>query len=488
VKKELNRRDFLRMFGALTAGAALAACQPQTVVVKETVQTEKEVTTVVKETVKETVVVEGTPKVVEKEVTKVVKEVVTATPAPAGPVTIRFPQAMGGDEGQMVFEEVAARFQEKHPNVTVKVDPTFDWDAQKYLVQAAAGTAPDVLWGDEHWVYNLSSKGVLLDLEPFMDQSGFKKDDFEPLFQYFAFQGKQYGLALWWGCYVLYYNQSLFDEAGISHPTDEWTYDDMLAAALKLTKDTNGDGEPDIYGFLCQTGWANPWGALTWAYGGEYFNEDGTEFLLCKEPNYAGLQWYLDLIHKHHVAPTPEIADALAGGGDPFMLGNVAMKTASPWGAATYRKITDFVWDIAGMPIGPKGRYSVLTTDSLSIYRGSAAPDVAWAFIEELLTEDSAKIYCTQFKGPIPALKAGQQYFILPGEAPANQQAYVDAVKYARVPFQSPYSYVVESPFYQALGDATSGLKSLSDAMSGVCESINTALADEVETVAGYAE
>jgi len=74
---------------------------------------------------------------------------------------------------------MAAIFQEKHPNVTVKVDPTFDWDAQKYLVQAAAGTAPDVLWGDEHWVYNLSSKGALLDLGPFMDQAGFNKDDFE---------------------------------------------------------------------------------------------------------------------------------------------------------------------------------------------------------------------------------------------------------------------------------------------------------------------
>jgi len=46
------------------------------------VEKEVKVTEVVKEVVKETVVVEGTPQVVEKEVTKVVESVVTATPVP----------------------------------------------------------------------------------------------------------------------------------------------------------------------------------------------------------------------------------------------------------------------------------------------------------------------------------------------------------------------------------------------------------------------
>jgi len=486
MSKGISRRGFLKGLGLAAAGTTLAACQPQTVVVEK----EKVVTQVVKETVKETVIVEGTPQVVEKEVTKVVEKqvekVVTATPLPAGPVTIRFPQAMG-DDGQVVFEEVAAIFQEKHPNVTVKVDPTFDWDAQKYLVQAAAGTAPDVLWGDEHWVYNLSSKGALLDLEPFMDQSGFNKDDYDPLFQYYAFQGKQYGVALWSATYVMNYNTKLFDEAGISYPTDEWTVDDVVDAAEKITKDTSGDGEPDIYGFYCQTGWANPWGQFVWAFGGEFYNEDGTEFLLCKEPNYAGVQWYLDLIHKYKVAPTPDIASALAGGGNPFNLGVVGLVAGSAYSAVGYRKITEFEWDVAPMPKGPNGRYGCLTTDSLSIYRGSQAPEVAWAFIEELLTEDAAKIYCTEFKGPLPALKAGHQYFILPDLAPKHQQVYIDAISYGKVPMQSPYSYVVETLFYQALGAAADGTKSLDEAMSEVCEAINTALTEEVERVAGYA-
>jgi len=75
--KPLSRREFLRIAAIGVAGAAAAACQPQTVVV------EKEVAKEVTKIVKETVVVE---KEVAKEVTKIVEKevekIVTATPLP----------------------------------------------------------------------------------------------------------------------------------------------------------------------------------------------------------------------------------------------------------------------------------------------------------------------------------------------------------------------------------------------------------------------
>ena len=82
-EKKLNRRDFLRMAAMAAAGMAAAACQPQTVIVE--VEKEVKVTEIVKEVVKETVVVEGESKVVEKEVTKIVEKMVTPTPVPPTP-------------------------------------------------------------------------------------------------------------------------------------------------------------------------------------------------------------------------------------------------------------------------------------------------------------------------------------------------------------------------------------------------------------------
>ncbi|MBN1642776.1 MAG: peptide-binding protein [Anaerolineae bacterium] len=70
------------LYLAAVVALALAACQPQTVIVEREVKVTEIVTQVVTEKVQETVVVAGTPQVVEREVTKVVETVVTATPEP----------------------------------------------------------------------------------------------------------------------------------------------------------------------------------------------------------------------------------------------------------------------------------------------------------------------------------------------------------------------------------------------------------------------
>jgi len=74
--KKLRRRDFLRLSAVAAAGAAAVACQPQTVIVRETVVVEStpiEVTKIVKETVEVEKIVKET---VEVEKEKIVKETV----------------------------------------------------------------------------------------------------------------------------------------------------------------------------------------------------------------------------------------------------------------------------------------------------------------------------------------------------------------------------------------------------------------------------
>ena len=80
MRTQMSKRKLCLLCG-LIGLLALAACQPQTIVVEKEIR----VTEIVKEVVKETVVVQGTPQVVEKEVTKVIEreKVVTATPAPS---------------------------------------------------------------------------------------------------------------------------------------------------------------------------------------------------------------------------------------------------------------------------------------------------------------------------------------------------------------------------------------------------------------------
>ena len=51
----------------------------------------------------------------------------------------------------------------------------------------------------------------------------------------------------------MYYNKSMFDEAGETYPTDlfdkgEWDWNKMLELAETLTIDSNRDGTPEQYG------------------------------------------------------------------------------------------------------------------------------------------------------------------------------------------------------------------------------------------------
>jgi ABC-type transport system substrate-binding protein len=83
-ENKLSRRDFLKHAALAASGVALVACQPQTVVVKETVEVEKEVEKVVtkevEKIVKETVVVERTVAVPEGEKMSEVQELRMITP------------------------------------------------------------------------------------------------------------------------------------------------------------------------------------------------------------------------------------------------------------------------------------------------------------------------------------------------------------------------------------------------------------------------
>ena len=92
MSRRLDRREFLRLSALAAAGVTAAACQPKTVIVKETVEVEKEVTKVVKETVE-----------VEKEITKIVEmqveveKVITATPSVVREAPMLYVQVAEGE-------------------------------------------------------------------------------------------------------------------------------------------------------------------------------------------------------------------------------------------------------------------------------------------------------------------------------------------------------------------------------------------------------
>jgi len=138
-----SRRSFLRMALLGSAAAAVAACQPKIVEVP------KEVVKEVEKVVKETVIVEGTPKIVEK---------VVVEQAPQEPVLVQW---YDYDITTNFPQELVQAFMKVHPEIEVEVVGTAGGYYDKLQTILAAGMAPDLM-NYQSWRWQpYAKKGVL---------------------------------------------------------------------------------------------------------------------------------------------------------------------------------------------------------------------------------------------------------------------------------------------------------------------------------------
>ena len=137
---------------------------------------------------------------------------------------------------EQLFKEEFADFRSKNPGVEIEwLDkkgtelPTF------YQTQLVAGTAPDVVdLQGAIWV-EYAANGALLDLTPYLK----KEPEVARLFNadYLAswqYQGKNYMLPFYVAKTLLFYNKTMFRDAGLSGPPQ--TFDEMLTFAQKIAK------------------------------------------------------------------------------------------------------------------------------------------------------------------------------------------------------------------------------------------------------------
>lgn len=235
------------------------------------------------------------------------------------------------------------KFTETNPNISVEVQVT-PWDEYWTKMEAAAtgGALPDVFWMHTNEFVKYASNDMLMPLDDVIGE-GFKNFP-EGLVSLSTYNGKHYGVPKDFDTIALLYNKELFDKAKVEYPTDAWTWDDMLAAAKKMTDPTNG-----VYGFLApledQTGY------LPWVYqAGGTFIKDKKSAVNTPE-TIRGLQFYADLILKEKVSPTlAQMTDTHYV--SMFQSGKAAMCLIGSWQLGAYAGNADIKdkFDLAVLP------------------------------------------------------------------------------------------------------------------------------------------
>src|SRR3954447_17457537 len=205
--------------------------------------------------------------------------------------------AVGPD--RPMFEKLLARFHELHADIRVRPMwvPASQYQT-KLKTLIAAGKSPDIFWSGDVWVaYELPFLADLTDLVE-RDAKELDLDDFYPeLLAACRYNGRQILLPRWFNIALLYYNRKLFDDAGEPYPSPDWTWDDYLAAAKRLTR-RGADGKVEVWGSTITTGWWGEWLICVRQAGGQLFTDDLNRCLLDSPQAIEGMQFYYDKIYK----------------------------------------------------------------------------------------------------------------------------------------------------------------------------------------------
>ena len=348
--------------------------------------------------------------------------------AAAPRVTLHYFTWAGGAAADWIREDWIEPFEAAHPDIKIEYEAVaFNQFWDKLATYVATGNAPDVIHMSVAYVYDYAKAGWLLNLEPYFRRDLRASDFFMEPARAVRYpdmeRGDLYAIPFGFVVTALFYNKDLFNRAGISFPDATWTWDHVRAAAKKLTLDTTGDGRPDQWGF-----WSRPsyWmvDPVIHAFGGATISSDYQQVLLDRPESVAALRFLRDMIWEDRSAPPPAL-----WAGDLFQDGKVAMYVSTIASLDVYRRITNFDWDVAMMPVGPARRVVRLWPDSFAIPTGSKHPEEAWAFIKSAITRKQMDRYNGSRKIPfLRALALSPEW--LEARQKPNKRVFIDSAPY----------------------------------------------------------
>ena len=383
-----------------------------------------------------------------------------------------------GFEDAPLFQVIARRFEEEHPNIIVNVENQADGYYNKLVVAAAAGQLPDIFYvrgGSGDMAYH--AKGFSLDLTPFItrDAHEVEIDDFHPSqIPELMYQGEWRALPYDYSVQGIYYNRNLFQSAGLPDPEEEWTWEDFAEIARRLTRRASS-GEITQWG-VTNFGFGQFLEGYLMSFGGRLFSEDYSRAVVGSDPaSRRALEFARALATEHEVVYISGFA------GNPFFGGVSGMMIAGSWDTMWIGANMPFEWDVQVLPGGPEGtRVVTATGGGWSIAATSQHPEEAWQFLKYLTSRESSRFLIVEPVRSLPARRS-----LLPewaehverGSSARNAMAFGRALeRYSKNAPTIPYDYV--GPIYQLWGPIlTSSERSITDLSLELEQRINSILA-----------
>lgn len=359
-------------------------------------------------------------------------------PAPEGGKaegTVELWHFFSGREADAIAE-VVNDFEAKYPDISV--DLRAEQDDEKMRQAIAAGKGPDVgVSYSTAVVGSFCSTGAFQDLGPWMERDGISEDIFPELVRdYTQFEGTRCAMPMLADAFGLYYNKTLFEEAGLAGPPQ--SAEELVEMAKKLTK-RSADGTIEVAGFVptfgfyenTPSGFGAPWGA-------EWLNEN-LDPQIAEDQDWAEmLEWQKELVDWYGLENLNKFTAGIGqqwSADNAFQTGKIAMSLDGEYrNAFIAAEAPDLKYGTAPFP-GPSDKPELLGAGYVSgsiagMPKGAENPEAAWELLKYLTTDTEALVNLSNSLRNIPTTQESLDSPELNKEE--NFQTFIDIFQHER--------------------------------------------------------
>ena len=294
-------------------------------------------------------------------------------------------------------QKLVSEFNATHKNLQVKLTLTsINDDTTSLATSIRAGDPPDVVGLNDIDMPSFTSNGSFMNLTQYINALPYKADLSPGHLGLATYNGQEYGVPYWADLSVLWYNKTLFKEAGLNPNDPPTTYAQILSDAQAINKLGHGingftfagDCEGCL-GFTVQPG--------IWA-AGSYLTSGGigsqTASITNNQPLVQALTLYRQLWTQHLVPDNVRTDDGTTWGED-FAAGKIGIMPGGYGQVVDLVKPSQLGTEFMDSPLpGTNGGYSTFDGgDDFAIPAAAKNPSGAWEFIQWVLETQQQEQY-----------------------------------------------------------------------------------------------
>jgi len=268
----------------------------------------------------------------------------------------------------------------------------------KLMAMVSANNSPDLaVVSTGNWMPRFPVAGVIQPVDSFVDTGALQDYEKRP-YDEITWNNKHYAMYVmgsWAQC--LWYNKTMFLNNGVKTPREQWdegawNWENFLAAAKQLTKDTNNDRVID------QWGYAN-WTPDVMAFANNASmlksNPDGTvDIVWDQQPYMNALKFEQELMNVHKVTPLDYSFHV-----NSFKAGSLAMSVGDrSFVSSMCEGMSDEV-DNVPLPLGPDQNPEDIRFIGNSLFLG---------LVQGAKNTDGARAFCAKLREVAPGIREAE--------------------------------------------------------------------------------